>query len=200
MSPKLLNVLLFLVPLVLYYAYIDPMVSGTPGLVWTPDHSIPLLQTEYAQNSDALNQMETISLALKNIDKDYKALSDDDKEKVMIMLPDDIEQIKIQSEIRAIADATNVPVSAIKISQDSKNSTAGLGAYAISFTINAKYPDIKNFLELYEKSWRFYNLDSISIKQQDPKDLERIGGAAAVAKFDKEILSMALTSRVFFLR
>ena len=195
MSPKLFNTLLVLIPLVLYYGFISPMISGNPGLVWTPNSSVPSLQAQDAQHSDALNQINTIINTISVIDKDYTAITPEEKQKVVTMLPDEIEQIKIQAELRAMADDANVTISGIKIYQDTKGQISGLGGYAVSFTIKAKYPDFKNFVDRYERSQRFFILDTLTIQQQEQKETEK-----SVAGFDKEVLVSSITSRVYYLK
>lgn len=171
MSPKLLNVLLVLVPLVMYYGFIEPMYTGNPGIVWSPSSSIRGLQSTNVQYVNAINLVSAATLGIKKINDEYLAVSTSSIEKAELMLPDSIDRFKLRNEVISIADKSGVAITGLAIAENAKNSNGEIQSYTISFGVKARYPALKRLLQEYEKSTRFYTIESITINVADPKGL-----------------------------
>lgn len=195
MSPKLLNILLVLIPVILYYGVFDPLYTGNQGLIWTPESSIAALQAKSVQYTNTYNLVAKVEKDMKKINNDFVAIPEATTTKVTIMLPDEIDQIRLRNEVISIADTVGVPVSAVKITEDNRVSVSGVGAYTITFDIKAKYKDAKKLLEAYEKNTRFYNIDTLRIIRFDPKGLS----AQELLLFDKELLQITISYKVYYL-
>ncbi len=193
MSPKLLNILLVLVPAMLYNFVYLPLTTGTPSVLLAPSASIRGLQTKNVQYANTLNLVTDIQTNIKKINDDYKAVSPATTTIVETMLPDTIDQLKLRKEVIAIADAAGVGLKEVKIRED-RSSTA-VGSYIIDFTFKARYKNAKLLLDEYEKNRRFYIINALNIKKIDPKGLS----VEELQNIDKDALAITVSYRVNYL-
>jgi hypothetical protein len=197
MSPKLLNILLILIPAILYYAVYVPLYEGTPGLVWTPKNSIPVLQSQNAQYATTLSQVDEVEKRIKKINEDYKAVPDDVKTKVTTMLPDNLQAIRIRNEVVSIADKNGIAISSLLVTLDSSNLAKGLGGYTISFSMKGRYSIFKKTMESFESNMRFFTANSLVIKRRGDKESPSTADAAT---FDKDALNITVSFKVSYLK
>lgn len=187
MSPNLLNVLLVLIPAVLWFGYIDPKYTGEEGLVWGPEKSIKALQGEYVQYVDALSQIDGLQMKADKILKDYKVVPEEEKEKIQHLLPSDIDSVKLRSEVINIAAKSGIALSDLKVDQDPKDK----GAYLVSFSVSSHYQQFKELVEQFEKSTRFFIVDKVAIQKPELEETSKTNIQ------DAEALSITLTFKVY---
>lgn len=195
MSPKLLNVLLILIPVAFYYGYIDPMYNGTPGLVWTPQKSISVLKSENVQYTNALNQVSFLEEEIKKIDKNYKAVDGGVIASSTILLPDSLDPYNIRNEVTSIANKAGVAIVGVNVIPSNKIKSPKIGTYTVSFTLIARYPVFKKLMEEYEKSMRLFLIDSVMISRVE----EKKGEEKTSVITDKEALNISVTFNVPYL-
>ena len=195
MSPKLLNILLVLAPLVLYYGYLNPLYTGEEGFIWTPPQSIFALKARNDQYANAINQIDLIAEGANKLTKDYNAIDPEILAKTKILLPDSIDPIKLRNEVISIANKSGIAIRGLKLEPDSKTIDPSLGSYTIAFSINAHYEPLKQLLEAYERNLRLYSPEVFSIVQtiNEKKD----NNSAAVE--DPENLTSLISYRVYYL-
>lgn len=194
MSPKLFNSLLVILPVVLYLGYLNPAYTGVEGLVWTPTNSILSLQAQNVQYANTLNQIALIEQGALDFNKDYNGISEEKKDKMEIMLSDDVDQIKLRNEIILIAAKSNIAIQTLKVEKDIKGDK-GLNFYTVTFSVKSRYPAFKKFMENYEKNMRFFILESASIERQEKKE----GDPDAII-IDDEALNISISSRVYYMK
>lgn len=191
MSPKLLNLLLVILPFVLYYGYIDPMYNGTPGLMWTFENTIPVLKAKNVQYENSIGQIDLIQRSADNLNKDYKAVDPKVIEKLNTLLPPSVDPVKLRNDIVSIASKSGVAVTGLTVESDIRDPSA----YKISFNIKARYSLFKSFMSSYEKSTRMFILTGMKISRIDASsanDKETQDDIAA----DK--LNISVSSKVYF--
>lgn len=196
MSPKLLNIFLILIPVVLYYGFFDPMYTGNPGFVWTPQASISSLQSENIQYINALNLISDVERQTKTVNTDYTSVASTTIDKAKIMLPDSIDPLKLRAEATSIANKSGVDVEIKDVIVDTKNTSKVTGSYIITLSMKARYPLLKKLVQEFEKSKRFYTVDSLSIKRVDPMGLSDL----QLLSFDKDALTIMLNYKVYYLK
>ena len=197
MSPKMLNILLILIPVFLYYGVFVPLYNGGTGIFWTPEYTIGALQSQNVSYANALNQVNSVVSGIKKINDDYVAIPQETKDKITVMLPDSLDKVKLRNEVDAIANKAGVALGSVAVADDpaSLRANKDIGAYIVSFTVRSRYPAFKNLMEQYEKNLRFYNINTISIKR--PTD----GGVGQPGVFsDKEALAILVSFRVYYLK
>jgi lipid A disaccharide synthetase len=159
-----------MLPAALYLGYIDPVYSGTPGLIWIPESSIFALQAQKVQYENSIAQVDLIESELSKISKEYIDLNKDVKNKVEIILPDNIEQFKLRNEVTSIANKSGLAVSGVKIVEILVNKYPTIGCYRVSFVVKGNYTSIKNLIDGFEKSLRFFIVKEIGISRFIKKD------------------------------
>ncbi len=195
MSPKLLNILLGLIPVILYYGVFNPLYTGSQGLVWTPPSNVKALQAKNVQYINTYNLISKVEKDIKKVNANYLAVPEATTTRVTQLLPDEINSIRLRNEVISIADATGVSIANVKVTEDNRASVPGTGSHQIAFDVKAKYKDIKKLLEAYEKSTRFFNIEILRINRPEAKGLS----AAEMLLFDKESLNAAITYKVYYL-
>lgn len=196
MSPKLLNILLVLIPLVAYYGFFEPLYTGKPGIVWTPESSIRALQSTHVSYINANNLVSEATSGIKKINDNYKAISATTTKKVETMLPDTIDRFKLRNEVLAIADSAGVSITNIIITDDARVANKDAKAFLVTFGVKARYADLKKLFQEYEKSTRFYSIDKMAISLADSKGLSQ----QEMLNFDKEALVTTVSYKVYYLK
>jgi hypothetical protein len=197
MSPKLLNILLIILPVSLYFGYIDPAYTGAPGLIWTPEASIVALQSQKVQHENALDQINLVESEVNKTYKDYLSLDKEIKEKVEIMLPDSIDQFKLRNEVTSIANKTGVAIGGLKVTEMSRFKNPNVGGYKISFSVKCNYAALKNLTESYETNKRFFTIDTIGISHYVKKDEN---GQIIMGSENEDMLDSVISYNVYYLR
>ncbi len=195
MSPKLLNVLLVLAPVMLYNFVYLPLTTGEPSVLVSPEASISSLQSTRVQYINNLNLISEIQTSLKRINDDYKSVDPASSTKAELMLPDKIDQLKLRREVINIADAAGVALKDVSVKED-KGSNAAVGSYLVDFSFVSRYKEAKLLLGEYEKNKRFYTIESLTIKRMDTKSLK----SDDIIKIDKDSLTISVTYRVNYLK
>ncbi len=188
MSPKLLNILLIVAPIVLYMVLIKPLVTGV-GTFWYPEMSIQALQRVDAEYSAALSNTEVIEKGIGAIYKDYTDLKPEVINKNAQLLSDKIDEAKLRSEIVAIATKQGLAIDSLNVTKDRRGSKAA-DFYVIEFGLRSRYPAFKKLLEEYDKSTRFYHIDSLSLARQKEDD------QSTQSLSDRDILTIQVKFRV----
>lgn len=189
MSPKILNILLVLLPVVLYFGYLEPTYTGNPGLVFTPAQSIFVLKQQNHEYKNTLTQVEMITEELNKIQKSYNAIPVDVKDRLKLLLPDSIDEIKLRNEMYNMASRAG-------ISADRLSVTKGAGFYSVGIDFKARYETFKKVMEVFERSARLLILDSASIK----KDEANKDKPDASIVIDEDLLNVALKFKVHYLK
>jgi hypothetical protein len=174
------------------------MYNGGQGLVWTPEASVAVLKAKNAQYTDALNAITELDTNMKNLNKDYLSVDDALKSKVSIMLPSEIDPIKLRNEIISIGDKNGVAVTGLGVMANCFGSDfKELGCYRISFNLHSHYSNFKTLIEAMEKSMRLFMVDSVTIRRQDKKESS---SKDPLSDNDPEMLDFAVSFRTYYLK
>ncbi len=160
MSKNLLNVLLLISSFAVYYLLIHPVYSGTGG-VWQPAESVTALQALSGQYDETLKQAETLTAQAETLKSQYMRISDEQKQKMEIMVPDSIDKIRLLSEADGMIKQSGLVPDALSYSEGSSNA-AGRGSASLSFNIKATYPKFKELMDSIEKSMRLYSIQGVT--------------------------------------
>lgn len=173
MSPKLLNILLLTISVVLYYYVVNPLYSGTESLLFSSGQSITNLKKELDTYNKTIVAVPNL-IAQANSDKAlYDTIPEEDRKKILIMVPVAVNDIKLMSELTNIGVESGVPLDEMGIKDK------GNGEYLVSFTITTTYTSFKKVMEYWEKSMRLFRLQTVAF---DPGKTEE-----DVIKFSVEL-------------
>lgn len=194
MSPKLLNILFIILPVVLYYGYLEPKYLGTPGFLFPVGQSISSLQIEKVKYETALSGADLVEEKIKSITGEYKKIPEEQKQKIEKLLPDTVDPIKLRNEVKYIGNMVGVDIPNVSVVPGVADQTSSfVGFYTISFTIKGRYFILKNFIKAYEKNMRVFFLESAEIKKY--KSQER-GESVS----DPGLLQMSIRAKVYYLK
>ena len=108
MSPKLLNILLIVASFAVYYLLIGPLWTGA-GSIWSPSRGgVSTLKTEAASYQETVSQAETLFAKGKDLRNQYMAIDDETKQKMIQMVPQKVDPIRLLSEFDGIAASSGV--------------------------------------------------------------------------------------------
>lgn len=196
MSPKLLNILLVLITTALYFGYINPIYTGVPGLVWTPEKNIFILKAENVQYQNTLNQIDLVRVESEKLGKDYSAVDQNLKDKVFTMLPDSVDTVRLQNEVKTIANNAGVAIANLGVTpNNNRSSNPRIGSYTVTFLVHGKYAPTKRLIEAFEKNMRFYVIQSMAISKPNKKEGEQVSRLE-----DQDSLDTFLTFNVYYLK
>lgn len=172
MSPKLLIVLLLLSSGVMYYLLISPLYTGS-GDLWSPQEGgvLQLIQKK-AQYEKAINDADNIIKQANELKNDYAKVTNEDKEKLRLMIPETIDRVRLLSEMSNMTNMIGLTVKDMAVSESLKPTASSLGVYTISFNFSTSYPHFKELVRKFETNLRLFRLESASFnpseKESDP--------------------------------
>lgn len=160
MSKNLLNLLLIVSTFALYYLVINPLYNGVGG-VWQPAMSIKSLQELNSGYTEALTQADSLYAQAETLQAQYSRVSNDQKSKMALMVPDQIDKVRLLSEVTNIINTSGLGVRELAYS-DGPTNQAGKGVASVSFSVRATYPQFKALMENIEKSLRLFSIQSVA--------------------------------------
>lgn len=156
MTPKLLNILLLTLSLVLYFYFVKPVYTGVnPGL-WSPgEQNIQALIKKNADYDVAINTIDSVIKKAEELKRKYESFTEETKANIEIMVPTSIETLVMLDELTRVVEDTG-PVDSIGIKDK------GGGEYAVNLTVLLSYTQFKQFMTYWERNMRLYNIQSVS--------------------------------------
>lgn len=164
MSKKLLNLLLLVATFALYFLLIGPLYKGVGG-VWQPAESVQSLKELNDQYNETLKQAEDIFTQAETLRSQYSRISNDQKEKMSVMVPDSIDKVRLLSEVNSIINQSGMYASELAYTEGPQ--TAGRGSAGISFAVRATYPQFKALMDNFEKSMRLFSIQNVTFSVPD---------------------------------
>lgn len=170
MSKNLLNLLLIVGTFTVYYLLIGPLYKGVGG-VWQPAGSIQSLRELKSQYNETLNQADNLFTQAETLRSQYSRVTDEQKAKMKVMVPDSIDKVRLLSEVYNISVVAGIPFNELAYSDGQSNIT-GRGSASISFAVKTTYPQFKVLMDTLEKSLRLFSIQSVSFtapeRESDP--------------------------------
>lgn len=160
MSPKLLNSLLAIASFALYYLFINPLYTGV-GSVWQPEQGVGALRTKSAQYDTTIAQVQSLSVQARALQKQYSNISPETIQKMDVMVPDQVDPVRLMSEINTIANEAGFVLGDLTVSENQVTKD-GRGSYLISFSVTTSYTRFKELMRNYETSMRLFTIKSIN--------------------------------------
>lgn len=160
MSKNLLNLLLVVATVAVYLMAIKPLYTGQGGIV-QPEQSVKDLMTLNKQHDEALEKAESAMSQADSLKAKYERVSDEDKAKMAIMVPDKIDKVRLLSEVLNVAQDAGFFLSDLSYSEGG-NASGGKSAVTVSFSVKTTYERFKALINNFEKSMRLYSVDSVS--------------------------------------
>ena len=160
MSKNLLYLLLIVASAALYFLAIKPLYTGVGGVI-QPEQSVQSLRLLNSQYDDTLSQAGSLVSQAKTLSAQYDRITNEDKIKMSIMVPDSIDKVRLLNEVRAIGQDAGFALTDLS-SGEGLSSQNGKGTASVSFSVRTTYPQFKVLMNNFEKSMRLFSIDSVS--------------------------------------
>lgn len=160
MSPKLLNILLLIGSLAIYYLVIGPLQTGEDTGVWSPDKSIDALVDLNKQYDQTIPQIDKITEQAKSLNKIYTELNSNEemRRNLQLMVPSEVDEVRLLNEVSKIAGQGGIAIKDLTV----KDKSGAFPKYSVTFSLETTYPKFKDFITNYEKSMRLFTIESVS--------------------------------------
>ncbi len=169
-------IILIISSVAVFFGYINPNYKGNPGNQNPSDYStygIIDLQTELTKFKDISESSNKIVAERKDLVSKKNNISSADQDRLLKLLPDNIDNIRLIVEISEIAKKQNLNIKNISVGEVSQNtasigpSGAKYGTLTLKFTVNSTYGTFLNFLKDLENNLRLIDITDISFSATD---------------------------------
>jgi len=142
---------------------------------------VTVLRTDVALYDTALVNSKELQATQDKIFEEYKKITDSDKQRLEVFLPNTANNIRFILEMEQIALLNSMPIKNIKFETPDPSkapvadtneisSLKSYGVFPIEFTTEGKYETFALFLKAIENNLRLVDVKSISFKVPDPTD------------------------------
>jgi Tfp pilus assembly protein PilO len=146
----------------LFVAFTNPTYQGLKGT-----------QAQVAAYDDALNKSQELKSLRDKLASARNAFSPQDEQKLLRLLPDQVDNIRLIIDINNIAARRGLVLSNVALGEVSQSSAAAtslavgpssdpVGSLSLGFSVNASYEDFLTFLQDLEHSLRILDIEKLS--------------------------------------
>ena len=175
MSRPLKIIFLILASGSLYYYLISPLYTGV-GDYYKPDKGITSLKSLDKDYDATLLQAQGISARAEGLKRTYKAITDEDKQKLNIILPETVDQVVLLNEVNTIFNKSGFKIDSLTYNKGVSRFAGNIGAYTLIISTKGTYEHFKNLVHNLETSMHFYTIKSLGfstpLKDGEIKDRE----------------------------
>ena len=156
--------ILILISLGTFFVYINPHYQ-----------TIKSYQDQISQYDAALNNEMKLEQDRDALSNEYHNFPLDTQDKLMKLLPDNADNIRLIIDIQKIAVANGVNVISTAFDSTSADTSAtapqtDYGVFNLEFSIVGSYPNFLHFLKAMESNLRINDIQTISFSSGDAKD------------------------------
>lgn len=165
MTRYLLPLILVIAAIGLFVAYTNPKYQGSDG--------IKSLKMQVASYDEALNKSQELKSLRDQLLSRYNTFSAEDKDKLIKVLPDNVDNIRLVIDINNIASRHALAIKDLAIGDAGKSqstatgnlgATNTIGSVDLGFSVSADYQTFLAFLADLEHSLRLLDVERISLK------------------------------------
>ena len=163
----------FLIPILMV------LVSGGlfMGFVAPGYDDVKLQRAEIKQYDEALARFEELKELRDKLEATYKDFLPEDVQKLITILPDNLDNIRFALDLDNIADKNGVRILALEIAEEETKSVTlsdsvtpvddslTLGTAMLEFEIEGLYGNMVNFLKDLEKNLRLVDITSLTLEE-----------------------------------
>ncbi len=159
---NIISIVLVLASVGAFFGYIDPTYKD-----------IKDLGEERAGYTRALNNSKQLQEEKEKFLQKYNSIAFSDRDKLLKLLPDHIDNVRLIIDIDEMARKYNIPIGNFDASASSDTSAviganqAPYGTLTMSFSITASYSTFLTFMRDLERSLRILDITSIGFSASD---------------------------------
>ncbi len=158
----LFPIILFIAAIGLFAIFTNPTYQGLKGA-----------QAKVAAYDDALDKSQELKALRDKLQSARNAFSPQDEQKLLRLLPDQVDNIRLIIDINNIASRRGLVLSNVALGEVSQSSSAAanlalgpssdpIGSVSLGFSVSATYEDFLAFLQDLEHSLRILDVEKIS--------------------------------------
>ncbi len=158
----LFPVILVIAAIGLFVAFTNPTYQGLKGT-----------QTKVGAYDDALNKSQELKSLRDKLASARNAFAPQDEQKLVRLLPDQVDNIRLIIDINNIAARRGLVLSNVALGEVSQSSAAAtslavgpssdpVGSVSLGFAVTASYEDFLTFLQDLEHSLRILDVEKLS--------------------------------------
>ncbi len=157
------GIIFIVIAIALFFGVTNPKYQTTKAV-----------RDKVAQLDEALDRAKELTALRDELSTRYNSFSDAEIKRLNTLLPDSIDTVRLIIDIDNVADAHDLTLLNIAISEDGTAAqvvgpdSRPYGTMIISFNVLTTYDRFKTFLSDLERSLRILDVDSISFGQEDP--------------------------------
>ena len=171
----ILPLILILSSLGIFFGYVDPNYKGSGAVVESDltTYGIKQLQDEYAKYQDTSNNSTKVVQNREVLTAKNNNIKEADKNKLLKLLPNNIDNVRLILEITDIAARRNLSLKGISISGSTKTTEAigpdktPYGTLSLKFSVNTTYENFLNLLNDLETNLRLIDVTDIGFSSSD---------------------------------
>jgi len=161
MKNNIIPVILIGIVITGFFAFIKPTYDQTT-----------VINTRLASYDEALSNAKNLKNERDKLTKIYNSIDPKDLEKLRVLLPDNVDNIRLILEIEGIAKPYGMTLKDVKYdaAPDTKSATtngaqavkqSGYGTWNLAFSTEASYTNFVSFLKDLESNLRIIDIESI---------------------------------------
>jgi Tfp pilus assembly protein PilO len=159
---NIISIVLILVSVGTFFGYVDPTYTA-----------IKDLRTESADYSRALGNSKKLQQERDKFLEKFNSVSADDKQKLLKLLPDNIDNVRLIIDIDEMAQTYRIPIGNFRATASDESvkmlgaKQAPYGTLTLSFSVSANYQTFLAFMADLERSLRILDITSIQFAAGD---------------------------------
>ena len=169
---KIVPIIFLVISGLLFFFVIDPIYNGD---ALANQKGIKDIRQEKAAYEDVLTRARSLQEKRNDLQKRYNAITDTDKSRLEMLLPDTLDNVRLVLDIDQIANRKNLNIQNISVNDgsgtDKKAPTPdekGFGSATITFSVAAPYDVFVQFLSDLEDGLRLIDVTALSIDTKNP--------------------------------
>jgi len=166
---NLITLTLLVAAFALFFGYINPAYGKTTGSVLITEKSIVELKDHRAQYEEALSKAREIERARTGLLEKYNNILPEDQEKLLKLLPDHIDSVRLIIDINNIAAQYGMTLKNITLNEGEGVKSQSVGPteelyrlVEFRFVVSGAYEDLRSFLKDTEQSLRLIDIESLA--------------------------------------
>ena len=151
---------------VLIYQVLLPIYSGVGSVIYpSPGKSVEQLRQDIKNYEASIAKAQEIISEAGKLKQKYQTVTKEDIELMKAMVPEEINEVKLHSEMAAILRQNGFSSEKLGVSKKTSSvSIPGVQAYSVNFVLeDTSYERLKAFLSVIERSRRILAIKSIDV-------------------------------------
>lgn len=175
---NLVATFLILAALGLFFGYAHPTYRGDTGSSALSGKSVKELRQERQRYEDAFEKSREIELARTGLLEKYNGISAENREKMLKLLPDHIDSVRLIIDINTIAAQYGMVLKSISLIDSSEEGKGAVSrtigpagrpyeTVGLEFSVRGSYENFRSFLRETERSLRLMDVVTLSFAAQN---------------------------------